>query len=92
MSGGRGMRRRSRTTPLPRDLWRFLRGVAYMQDDDLASRIVDRIKDHERIAHYRQHSDACLVGQVSNERELAKERPQFLDASVTEIAADRLRS
>jgi hypothetical protein len=54
-------------------LRRFLRGVADVQYDNLASRVVDRIKDNERIAHDGQTSHVCLAGQVSDERELAKQ-------------------
>jgi hypothetical protein len=61
-------------------LRRFLRGVADVQYDDLASRVVDRIKDYERIAHDRQTSHVSLVSQVPDERELAKQRCQLLYA------------
>jgi hypothetical protein len=65
---------------LSRDLRRFLRGMAYMQDNDLAGCVVNRIKDHKRVTHNRQDSRVCLIGQVSDEREFAKQRCQLLDA------------
>jgi hypothetical protein len=51
-----------------------------MQDDDLASRVVDRIKDRKRITHDWKDSHVGLVGQVPDEREITKEGRQFLDA------------
>jgi hypothetical protein len=54
--------------------------MAHVQDDDLAGRVVDRIKDHERITHDRQDSYVGFIGQVSDEREFSQQRCQFLDA------------
>jgi hypothetical protein len=54
--------------------------VADVQDDDLASYVVNRIKDRKRITHDRKDSNVCLVGQVPDGRELAEQRRQFLDA------------
>jgi hypothetical protein len=73
-------------------LRRFLRGVADVQYDDLANRIVDRIKDRKRITHDWQDSYVCLVGQVPDEGKLASSDANSSTRFVTEIAADRLRS
>jgi hypothetical protein len=54
-------------------------GVSHVQDDNLASRIVDGVEDQERIAYDGQHPDACFISEVSHKRKFFKQRRQPFD-------------